>query len=50
LSDVFISYSRHDGALVARLVEALQARGKDVWVNVVGIRDAEVFPAATASR
>jgi hypothetical protein len=46
LSDVFISYSRHDGALVARLVEALQARGKDVWVDVGGIRDAEVFPAA----
>jgi WD40 repeat protein len=46
LSDVFISYSRRDGALVARLVEALQARGKDVWVDVGGIRDAEVFPAA----
>jgi TIR domain len=46
LSDVFISYSRHDGALVARLVEALQARGKDVWVDVGEIRDAEVFPAA----
>jgi len=43
---VFISYSRRDGALVARLVEALQARGKDVWVDVSGIRDAEVFPAA----
>jgi WD40 repeat protein len=46
LSDVFISYSRRDGALVARLVEALQERGKDVWVDVGGIRDAEVFPAA----
>ena len=46
MSDVFISYSRRDGALVARLVEALEARGKDVWVDVGGIRDAEVFPAA----
>lgn len=43
---MFISYSRRDGALVARLVEALEARGKDVWVDVGGIRDAEVFPAA----
>jgi hypothetical protein len=46
LSDVFISYSRRDGAFVARLVNALKAHGKDVWVDVGGIRDAEVFPAA----
>ena len=46
MSDVFVSYSRRDGAFVARLAEALKARGKDVWVDVGGIRDAEIFPAA----
>jgi WD40 repeat protein len=46
LSDVFVSYSRRDRAFVARLAEALKARGKDVWVDVGGIRDAEVFPVA----
>ena len=46
MADVFVSYSRRDTAYVKRLVEALQERGKDVWVDVEGIRDAEVFPAA----
>jgi WD40 repeat protein len=46
LSDVFVSYSRRDGAFVARLVDALRARGKDVWLDLGGIRDAEVFTAA----
>ena len=46
MADVFISYSRRDGEFVRRLVEALEARGKDVWVDTEGIRDAEVFPAA----
>jgi WD40 repeat protein len=46
VTDVFISYSRRDDAFAARLVEALKARGKDVWIDVGGIRDAEVFPAA----
>src|SRR5438067_9969598 len=46
MADVFVSYSRRDGAFVGRLVQALEARGKDVWVDVGGIRDAEVFPAA----
>lgn len=32
--------------MVARLQEALEARGKNVWVDVEGIRDAELFPAA----
>ncbi len=31
--DVFVSYSRKDGALVRRIVEALEARGKVVWVD-----------------
>jgi WD40 repeat protein len=46
VADVFISYSRHDADYVARLAEDLESRGKDVWIDVEGIRDAEVFPAA----
>ncbi|HEY3944943.1 MAG TPA: TIR domain-containing protein [Solirubrobacteraceae bacterium] len=46
MADVFLSYSRLDGAFVRRLLSALQARGKDVWVDVDGIRDGEVFPEA----
>jgi hypothetical protein len=46
LADVFVSYSRSDSELVNLLVERLRERGKDVWVDVEGIRDAEVFPAA----
>jgi WD40 repeat protein len=49
VADVFVSYSRRDGEFVRRLVEALQAHGKDVWVDTEGIRDAEVFPAALRS-
>ena len=46
VADVFLSYSRLDGAFVRRLFSALRARGKDVWVDVDGIRDGEVFPDA----
>jgi WD40 repeat protein len=46
VADVFISYSRRDREFVGRLVAALEARGKAVWVDTEGIRDAEVFPAA----
>ncbi|HEY7618248.1 MAG TPA: TIR domain-containing protein [Solirubrobacteraceae bacterium] len=46
MADVFVSYSRRDSAYVHRLVGALQKHGKDVWVDVEGIRDAEVFPEA----
>jgi WD40 repeat protein len=46
LADVFVSYSRRDAEFVRRLVETLESRGKDVWVDIEGIRDAEVFPAA----
>ena len=45
MADVFVSYSRHDGDFVSRLAEALGERGKEAWVDVEGIRDAEVFPA-----
>jgi WD40 repeat protein len=46
LPDVFLSYSRRDSEFVRRLADALHDRGKDVWVDVEGIRDAEVFPEA----
>src|SRR5579863_7380065 len=46
MADVFISYSRRDSGYVQRLQQELARRGKDVWVDTEGIRDAEVFPAA----
>ncbi len=46
MPDVFVSYSRRDSEFVSQLAEDLKARGKDVWVDVEGIRDAEVFPLA----
>jgi WD40 repeat protein len=46
VADLFISYSRRDSAFVQRLQKELEGRGKDVWLDVEGIRDAEVFPAA----
>ncbi len=49
MSDVFLSYSRRDSEFVRRLAGALTERGKDVWFDVEGIRDAEVFPAALRS-
>jgi WD40 repeat protein len=47
--DVFVSYSRRDTEFVRRLVEGLQARGKEVWLDTEGIRDGEVFPDAIRS-
>jgi WD40 repeat protein len=49
VSDVFLSYSRRDSEFVQRLAGALSERGKDVWFDVEGLRDAEVFPAALRS-
>jgi WD40 repeat protein len=49
MADVFISYSRQDASYVQRLQSQLQERGKDVWLDVAGIRDGEVFPAALRS-
>ena len=46
MPDVFVSYSRHDGAFVHRLVASIEDRGKQVWLDTDGIADAEVFPAA----
>ena len=36
--DIFLSYSRHDEAFVRRLADALDAAGKDVWVDLDDIR------------
>ena len=44
MADVFVSYSRRDADFVERLAGALRGQGKNVWVDVEGIRDAEVFP------
>ncbi len=46
MPDVFLSYSRRDSEFVARLAEGLKVRGKDVWFDIDGIRDAELFPLA----
>jgi WD40 repeat protein len=46
MPDVFISYSRKDSRYVGALADALRERGKDVWIDIEGIRDAEVFPEA----
>lgn len=46
MADVFVSYSRTDAGFVRRLAEDLKKRGKDVWVDVDGVRDAEKFPEA----
>jgi hypothetical protein len=34
LADVFVSYSRRDAEFVRRLVDTLESRGKDVWVDI----------------
>ncbi|MEA2496148.1 MAG: hypothetical protein QOJ29_4059 [Thermoleophilaceae bacterium] len=49
MADVFLSYSRRDSDFVRRLADALEARGKEPWVDIEGIRDGEVFPAALRS-
>jgi WD40 repeat protein len=46
MADVFISYSRRDSNFVTQLADELRRREKDVWVDVEGLRDAEVFPEA----
>src|SRR3954454_3677334 len=46
MADVFISYSRKDSRFVGDVADGLRARGKDVWVDIEGIRDAELFPVA----
>lgn len=46
MADVFVSYSRRDVEFVTRLADELKDRGKDVWIDVEGIRAAERFPEA----
>jgi hypothetical protein len=46
MADVFISCSRRDSEYVRRIQHDLQERGKDVWVDIDGIRDEEAFPLA----
>lgn len=49
MPDVFVSYSRRDMAFVRRLVESIERRGKQVWLDTEGIADGEVFPQAIRS-
>src|SRR3954447_17490352 len=49
MADVLLAYSRRDSEFVRRLADALEARGKGVGVDIEGIRDGEVFPAALRS-
>jgi hypothetical protein len=46
MPDVFFSYSRRDGDFVRRLAGELREHGKEVWVDVDGIRHTERFPDA----
>src|SRR5271167_1848826 len=41
MADVFVSYSRKDSEFVAKLAAALKTAGRDVWVDVEGIRASE---------
>jgi DNA-binding beta-propeller fold protein YncE len=41
MADVFISYSRKDSDFVVKLAAALKTAGRDVWVDVEGIRASE---------
>ena len=46
VSDAFVSYSRRDAQFVLNVVQAMQAHGKEIWMDVEGIADGEVFPDA----
>jgi hypothetical protein len=48
LHDVFLSYSRRDAEVAARLVSDLEARGFDVWRDTDDIRGGEVWRASIA--
>ena len=49
MADVFVSYSRRDSDFVGRLVESIEQRGKEAWLDTEGLVDGEVFPAAIRS-
>jgi WD40 repeat protein len=47
MADVFVSYSRRDAGFVRGLTDAICERaGREVWLDIEGIRDGEVFPEA----
>jgi hypothetical protein len=46
MPDVFISYSRRDSEFVDRLAAGLTEHQRDVWIDVRGIEDGQVFPDA----
>ncbi|MGP0031281.1 MAG: toll/interleukin-1 receptor domain-containing protein [Acidimicrobiales bacterium] len=46
MTDVFVSYSRHDTDFVRRIAASMEERGKTVWLDTEGIADTEVFPQA----
>jgi WD40 repeat protein len=46
MADVFLSYSRRDSEFVGRLAQSIEEHGKEVWLDVEGIADGEVFPEA----
>ena len=43
---LFLSYSRQDAAFVSRLVDGLEARGHDAWVDTEDIRGSEPWRAS----
>ena len=46
MADVFISYSRRDAAFAQRVAAGLSEQGRDVFIDLAGIADGEVFPDA----
>src|SRR5581483_11174431 len=48
MSDVFVSYAREDGAIVARIAQALRDRGKSVWIDEEGIESSDHWRKALA--
>ena len=44
MGHVFISYSRRDAEFVKWLAEQLREKGKEVWVDVEGIRAVPTTP------
>ena len=49
MADVFVSYSRRDSDFVGRIVDSVEQRGKEAWLDTEGLVDGEVFPAAIRS-
>jgi hypothetical protein len=43
VADVFISYAREDREFVRRLTDALEARGRESWVDWEGIEPSDTW-------